>query len=209
MGKVGANSAGADAGRPRTCRATSAATATCAREDADAKIIRFEISSDFNSALAFDAKKDGDFEVDVGEGFVLVLDRSSAKRCQGVNIDFVEAKGGFKIHNPDEPPRVQLITAPELKAKFDAGDAINVFDVRSPDERARASIPNTTFLDDVGVQTLEALPKDTTIVFHCHHGGRSAQAAQHFLQQGWTSVYDLKGGIDAWAAEVDSSVPRY
>ena len=56
---------------------------------------------------------------------------------------------------------------------------------------------------------LEQLPKDTLLVFHCHHGGRSQQAAQHFASQGFRKVHNLQGGIDAWSMFVDSSVPRY
>jgi monothiol glutaredoxin len=56
---------------------------------------------------------------------------------------------------------------------------------------------------------LEALPKETTLVFFCHHGGRSAQAAQQFLTLGFRTVFNVQGGIDAWSMFVDSSVPRY
>ena len=53
------------------------------------------------------------------------------------------------------------------------------------------------------------LPKDTPLAFHCHHGGRSNNAAEHFLAQGFKQVYNLKGGIDAWSVDVDPTVPRY
>ena len=46
------------------------------------------------------------------------------------------------------------------------------------------------------------------IAFLCHHGGRSAQAAEHFRQQGFSQVYNVVGGIEAWAAS-DPAVPRY
>jgi len=46
-------------------------------------------------------------------------------------------------------------------------------------------------------------------VFQCHKGGRSQQAAEYFLGQGYTNVYNLMGGIDAWAATVDTSLDRY
>ena len=50
---------------------------------------------------------------------------------------------------------------------------------------------------------------DRPVVVMCHHGVRSQQAAQHFLEQGFTQVYNLTGGIDAWSRQVDSSVPLY
>ena len=46
-------------------------------------------------------------------------------------------------------------------------------------------------------------------MFHCHHGGRSQRAAEHFLALGFRNVANLAGGIDAWSQEVDPSVPRY
>jgi len=56
---------------------------------------------------------------------------------------------------------------------------------------------------------LSKLPKDTPLVFHCHHGQRSQQAAMHFLELGFRTVYNVVGGIEAWSREVDPSIPRY
>ena len=52
------------------------------------------------------------------------------------------------------------------------------------------------------------LDRDRETVVICHHGGRSAQAAEHFRQLGFSEVYNVVGGIDAWAA-FDPAVPRY
>ena len=52
-------------------------------------------------------------------------------------------------------------------------------------------------------------PQDTPIVFDCHHGQRSLDAASYFAGHGFTEVRSMTGGIDAWAVEVDPSVPRY
>jgi rhodanese-related sulfurtransferase len=46
-------------------------------------------------------------------------------------------------------------------------------------------------------------------VVFCHHGGRSAQAVAYLRQHGYDRVTNLGGGNDAWAAEIDPSVPRY
>jgi monothiol glutaredoxin len=51
---------------------------------------------------------------------------------------------------------------------------------------------------DDGLEPIDALPKDTALAFLCHHGNRSAQAAEHFRQQGFREVYNIAGGIDAW-----------
>jgi len=52
------------------------------------------------------------------------------------------------------------------------------------------------------------LPKDRPIVVMCHHGGRSRRVMEWLRREGYDAV-NLQGGIDAWAREVDSSLPRY
>jgi rhodanese-related sulfurtransferase len=47
------------------------------------------------------------------------------------------------------------------------------------------------------------------LLIYCHHGVRSARAAEFLLQQGFTSVTSLAGGIDAWAMDVDPGIGRY
>jgi rhodanese-related sulfurtransferase len=53
------------------------------------------------------------------------------------------------------------------------------------------------------------LDRHATIVVYCHHGVRSALAAQWLSEQGFPAVRNLAGGIDAWAEEVDETMPRY
>ena len=63
--------------------------------------------------------------------------------------------------------------------------------------------------DGNGRAALEALPKDTALAFMCHHGGRSAQAAEQFRALGFTKVFNVTGGINAWSIAVDPKIPRY
>lgn len=56
---------------------------------------------------------------------------------------------------------------------------------------------------------LPELDPDRAIVCLCHHGMRSLQVASWLERQGFGSVYNLQGGIDAWSALVDPAVPRY
>jgi rhodanese-related sulfurtransferase len=51
--------------------------------------------------------------------------------------------------------------------------------------------------------------KETEIVVMCHHGVRSAQVVSWLRQQGWTNVWNLSGGIDAYARDVDPAVGFY
>ena len=81
--------------------------------------------------------------------------------------------------------------------------------MRTPQEREIARIEGSTLLDMPARDRILALERDTPLVFHCHHGVRSQQAAEYFLAQGFTRVANLRGGIDAWSVEVDPTVPRY
>jgi monothiol glutaredoxin len=91
---------------------------------------------------------------------------------------------------------------------LDAGQIV-LFDVRPDAERARASIAQARKLDAAGQEELFASKKDAAIALHCHHGVRSRAAAEQLLREGFTNVYNLEGGIEAWSREVDPSVPRY
>ena len=81
--------------------------------------------------------------------------------------------------------------------------------MRTPEEREIATIDGARLLDQATAAEIERLPKDTMLVLHCHHGGRSQAAAEHFRSLGFTNVHNLVGGIDAWSKDVDPSVPRY
>lgn len=181
------------------------ATADAGPDDA----VRVTISPRFEHDLGVEPPRPGDVTVEVG-GIRFVLDRMSAARAEGLGFDFVEQNGqaGFKIENPNAPPTVQQIEPAELAARMAAGP-VRLLDVRSPQEREIARIEGATLLDEATRDEILALGRDTPLVFHCHHGGRSQQAAQFFLDQGFTRVANLRGGIEAWSREVDAAVPRY
>ena len=126
-----------------------------------------------------------------------------------MSIDFVEgAGGGFKIENPNEPPKVRELSVVETKAMLDRGE-LTLFDVRPEGERALAKLTAARSLDSAGQAYLMGLAKSTPIALHCHHGGRSRAAGEQLLRQGFTKVYNVQGGIDAWSMMVDPSIPRY
>ncbi len=103
------------------------------------------------------------------------------------------------------------ITALELKQRLDFGDDIQVIDVREPNEYEIARIPGTKLipLGQIVNQMDEIDPSKETIV-HCKMGGRSAKAIRALKRAGFPGrLINLKGGITAWSAEVDSSVPKY
>ena len=144
-------------------------------------------------------------------GINIFMDLASAQRARGIRIDWVESVqgAGLAIENPNAPVAVKSLSVQELKARLDAGD-ITLVDVRPPEERARAALAQPFRTFDDGVEALAAtLPKNAPLVFLCHGGGRSGRAAEHFRELGFAKVYNVAGGIDAWAREIDPGVPRY
>lgn len=111
-------------------------------------------------------------------------------------------------HDIEVPP-VRQMPAPELKALIDSGVPFELVDVRTDFERSIAAIDGARLLDKAYHDELIELDRDTRIVFQCHHGIRSQQAAEYFRSQGFRNLDNLQGGIDAWSALVDPSVPRY
>ena len=171
--------------------------------------LRFSVSNRFGHGLDLGPKGGIDVVVE-SNGIELVLDRGSAGRANGVVIDFVTGPqgGGFKIDNPNAPASVQQLDPAAVKALLDAGKG-TLIDVRTPREWETARIDGAKLLDADVERWILGQPKDTLLIFQCHHGGRSNKAAEHFVGQGFTNVVNLAGGIDAWSRTIDSSVPRY
>jgi len=152
-------------------------------------------------------------------GIKVLMDLGTSARADGTKIDAVEQNGsvGFRIDVPPAAagtgagaaPSVRQASPSDVKKMIDDGAQFEFLDVRTPEEREMASIDGARLLDDEAAKALQALPKDTTLVFHCHHGGRSQAAAEHFARLGFTNVVNMSGGIDAWATEVDPDTPRY
>jgi len=194
-----------------TVTVTDAAAKTFreALADAPGMSLRFTVTKSFQHGLDFGAKSPVDV-VAMANGLELVMDRGSAERAEGVVIDFVTGpKGqGFKIDNPNAPASVKQIGPQEVAAMLQAG-AITLVDVRTQAEWTTAHIEGAKLLAKEGDAWLAALPKNSALVFTCHHGGRSQAAAERALAAGYTNVFNLAGGIDAWSTQVDNTVPRY
>jgi monothiol glutaredoxin len=202
-----------EAPEPPDIRVTDSAAAQlkAALEGSDAgDVVHLSIDPRWQHGLALGPKGPGDVIVEVA-GLTLAVDPVTAKRAGGLTIDFVDGPdgSGFKMENPNEPAQVEQLGPRELKAKLDAGEITELFDVRTPEERALASIDGARHLDDEAMAYIDGLPKDTPLAFHCHHGRRSQAAADHFRDKGFHKLYNLAGGIDAWAQVVDTSMKRY
>ena len=171
--------------------------------------LQLAIDANFNARLQL-APIDPNAISTEAEGIRAQFDLASARRAEGLRIEWVDdVRGrGLFIDNPNAPPKVQSMSPDEAARRAAAGDLLLV-DVRPADERtlAQAPVPHRT-LDEGGLAELEALPPDTAIAFLCHHGNRSAQAAEHFRQRGFRDLHNVVGGTEAWS-DVDPDVPRY
>ena len=198
-------------GEPRIEIAADAATAMRgALEQREKMAIHLRIDAGWEHTLTL-APATGEETVVTAGGISLHMDPWSASRADGLRISMEETLQGtrFQFDNPNAPPPVQALSAASLKTRLDSGERFELVDVRSPDERAIASIPTARAWNEETDRHLASLPKDTMIVLHCHKGGRSQQAAEYLRRKGFRNVHNLTGGIDAWSQEVDSQVPRY
>jgi sulfur-carrier protein adenylyltransferase/sulfurtransferase len=106
---------------------------------------------------------------------------------------------------------IKEITAAELKRRLDAGEDIQLIDVRQPNEYAFAKIEGARLipLGEI-LQRMDELDEAKETVVHCHAGMRSARAIDALQRSGFKgNLLNLRGGIDAWSDEVDPSVPKY
>jgi adenylyltransferase/sulfurtransferase len=105
---------------------------------------------------------------------------------------------------------VEEITATELQRRLRAGEELSVVDVRDPHEWAICRIEGARLvpLGTVG-ERLHEFDSSRTYVLHCKSGVRSAKAIAQLKRAGFRKVLNLKGGILAWARDVDPSLPTY
>jgi len=105
---------------------------------------------------------------------------------------------------------VPAISVNELKRKMDAREAFELVDMREPFEYEIARIDGAQLipLGEIA-ERADELQRGQQIVVHCHSGTRSAQAVRLLKQRGFSNVYNLEGGIDAWSDQIDPSVPKY
>jgi rhodanese-related sulfurtransferase len=102
------------------------------------------------------------------------------------------------------------ISPKEVAERFQAGEQIPLIDVRSHEEWDAVHIPGSIFFtQELMQQILSEWPKERELVFYCHHGLRSLDAASFFAGHGFGKARTMTGGIDAWSVGVDPELPRY
>ena len=101
-------------------------------------------------------------------------------------------------------------TVQEVDALLKSPQPPQLLDLREAQEWERAHLPGSEPLtQELMDGVLQTWDRATPIVTVCHHGIRSLQAAHFLKKQGFTDVRSMKGGVEAWALEIDPRVPRY
>jgi len=102
------------------------------------------------------------------------------------------------------------VTADEVKGELDAGKELVLLDVRDPHEYEITHIDGAKFipLGELPAR-LDELDDHADVVTYCHHGARSLKALEILKAAGFAKVRSLRGGIDAWAVNVEREMPRY
>ncbi|NJN27438.1 MAG: rhodanese-like domain-containing protein [Cyclobacteriaceae bacterium] len=102
------------------------------------------------------------------------------------------------------------ITVQELKTKMDNGEDFQLIDVREDKERNFTHIGGDHIVMASVANHINKISKDKQVVVYCRSGARSGQVV-NFLEanHGFTNLYNLKGGILAWAGEIDDTIKKY
>lgn len=102
------------------------------------------------------------------------------------------------------------ITVEELKAKLDNKEDFQLVDVREPNEFAVCSLGGDEIPMSQIMNRYKEISKDKMVVVHCRSGARSANVINALEQNfGYDNLYNLVGGILAWADEIDPEMPKY
>ena len=98
----------------------------------------------------------------------------------------------------------------EVRKILDNKNGTRLIDVREEWEYKIARIENAELMPLSNfISNMDNLNKEDELIFYCHKGVRSASVCMFLSGKDFNNLINLKGGIDAWSAEIDHSVPRY
>ena len=109
-------------------------------------------------------------------------------------------------------PALEIDPAEVRRLAGGAGAPWLLLDCRTHEEHAVARIEGAVLLpmQDLPARLAEIEAwRQAPVVVHCHHGMRSLKVARWLREQGFSGARSMRGGIEAWAVEIDPSVPRY
>lgn len=105
---------------------------------------------------------------------------------------------------------MKSITVEELKSKMDEGVPFQLIDVREEYERSICSLNSEHIPLENLLNALDKLRRDVPVILHCRSGDRARAAAAALEQKhGFNNVYNLEGGIMAWADRFDPAMEKY
>ena len=114
------------------------------------------------------------------------------------------------IYESAEIDKQMQLEPTELKQKLENGETVRMVDVREDWEADIVKFPDSELINqNLAYEILNKWDKNTLVVFYCHQGMRSLEAASYFKGHGLPNVKSLSGGIDRYAAEVDTTLARY
>jgi monothiol glutaredoxin len=175
----------------------------------DGVALHFSVDANWDSQFNLAAAQGGEISAE-SNGINVLMDLATAQRAQGAVIDWVKTLTGegLSIELPAAPPAVKDLSVNELAEKLKS-DEVLLIDVRGTEDRAKAFIGGASVLDEEMMDKLAQMPRETGLAFICHTGNSSRGAAEYFRKQGYTTVFNVTGGINAWSQEIDPSIPRY
>ena len=120
---------------------------------------------------------------------------------------FCGAADPTTMNGTDQIPAIDVF---ELKRRRDRKAPLTLIDVREPYELELAQIEGAKLIPLGQVEErADEIDRSNDIVVFCHAGVRSARAVRALQARGFTNIYNLDGGIDAWSEQIDPAVPRY
>lgn len=128
--------------------------------------------------------------------------------CQRNGVNVTEA---FEhVQSSHEQDAKFLLSPTEVARLREQNPDVRLLDIRTREEHEAVSLPGSTLMSQTVMQEiLGKWPKSESFVIYDHQGKQCLDAAAYFAGHGFAEVRCLRGGIDAWAQEVDKNMPRY
>lgn len=107
---------------------------------------------------------------------------------------------------------IQSIDVHALNQRIEKQDNFFLLDVRTAEEVAICRLPGSVAIALAAIPAyLDVIPDDIDVIIYCHHGLRSLSAARYLVSVGFDArrLFNLEGGIDAFAKYIDSTIPQY
>lgn len=139
---------------------------------------------------------------------VLTMEVNTISMVKRISTSAIQILPDYQlICNPTKADGMKEVTVHDLKAMLDAGEDIQLIDVREPYEHEQASLGGELIPMAQIPHNIERIDRNKKVIIHCRSGGRSGNIIQWLEKNhGFSNLYNLKGGILAWAKEIDPSI---